>query len=174
MSESIELGRRGWTLRAWRADDAASLQPLGNDERIARWMADSWPMPYTAADAQWWVETGSREFGSCWAICLNDRPQGGCGVNPGLGFLRCNAEIGWWLNPDHWGQGLAVQAGRHCIEHALAQTEITRIFAAVHGGNERSMRVAGKLGMTLEGVQRQGAIKQGRVIDRHIYAIYRA
>lgn len=173
MSELTPLARPGWTLRRWRADDAAALQPLGDDPRIAGWMADTWPMPYTLADAQFWVETGSRQFGDCWAICLDDRPQGGCGLNPGEGFLRCNAEIGWWLNPAHWGQGLAALAGRFCLEQAFARPEITRVFAAVHGGNERSMRVAGKLGMTLEGVQRQGAIKQGRVIDRHIYASYR-
>jgi RimJ/RimL family protein N-acetyltransferase len=36
------------------------------------------------------------------------------------------------------------------------------------------MRVAEKAGLALEGVQRKSALKAGRVIDRHLYAIVRA
>jgi len=171
--QRIELGLLGWALRPWRASDAAALQPLGNDERIARWMADTWPMPYTEADAAWWVNEGAISTGDTWAICLQDRPLGGCGVHWGQGFLRCNAEVGWWLSPDHWGQGIATQAARQMVVRALANPEITRVMAPIHAGNSRSMRVAEKAGMALEAVQPRSALKQGRVIDRHIYASYR-
>lgn len=173
MSGAIELGRPGWTLRPWRADDAEALQPLGNDERIARWMADTWPMPYTAADAQWWVNEGAVSTGDNWAICQAGRPVGGCGIHQALGFLRCNAEVGWWLAPEFWGQGITPLAARWLVARAFARAEISRVHAPIHAGNTRSMRVAEKAGMVLEGIQRQSAIKQGRVIDRHVFAIYR-
>lgn len=159
--ERIELGLPGWQLRRWRASDAAALQPLGSDERIARWMSDSWPMPYTAADAAWWVNEGSISTGDNWAICHADQPVGGCGIGWGQGFLRCNAEVGWWLAPEFWGQGITTLAARFLVARAFAREEITRVHAPIHAG------------MALEGIQRQGAIKQGRVIDRHVYADYR-
>jgi RimJ/RimL family protein N-acetyltransferase len=50
---------------------------------------------------------------------------------------------------------------------------VHRIFAPIHAGNLRSMRVAEKAGMRLESVQPRSAYKQGRLIDRYLWACYR-
>jgi len=170
---SFALGPAGWTLRRWRPEDAEALAPLGNDEAIATWMSDAWPMPYTRADADWWTATGHAQAGDNWAICLHDRPEGGCGGAQQAGFLRCNVEVGWWLSPARWGQGIASLAARCCVERAFANAEVSRVFAPIHAGNIRSMRVAEKAGLRLEAVQPHSALKQGRVITRHLYAAYR-
>lgn len=170
---NIPLGPAGWSLRRWRAEDAPDRQPLADDVRIAQWMSDSWPMPYSLADARRWTREGHAAHGDNWAICLHDVPQGGCGGVQQAGFQRCNTEIGWWLSPAHWGQGIATRAARCCVERAFANAEVTRVFAPIHEGNIRSMRVAEKAGLRLESVQPQSAFKQGRVITRHLYAMYR-
>ncbi len=166
-----ELPQPGWSLRRWAAPDTQALQRIANDEAIARWMHDGWPWPYTAEAAQWWIDVGSRQ-GSCWAICLDDVPQGGCGLHPQQGFQRCNAEVGWWLSPRYWGHGVATWAAKAVVAEALALDGISRVFAAVHAGNLRSMRVAEKTGLRLESIQPRSAIKWGQVIDRHLYAAY--
>jgi RimJ/RimL family protein N-acetyltransferase len=160
-------------LRRWRPEDAQALAVLANDEAIARWMSDSWPMPYTRGDAEWWTTGGHAETGDNWAICLHDEPQGGCGGAQQSGFMRCNVEVGWWLSPVHWGLGLATLAARACVARAFEAAEVSRVCAPIHDGNQRSMRVAEKAGMVLEAVQPQSALKQGRVITRHLYATYR-
>jgi RimJ/RimL family protein N-acetyltransferase len=169
---SAALAQPGWTLRRWRAGDEAALAEAANDERILRWMSDSWPSPYTLDDAHWWVREGHRE-GSTWALCLHDRPQGGVGAHPQAGFQRCNAEIGWWLAPAHWGQGLVPQAAAWVLAQTWQNPEITRVFAPIHAGNTASVRVAEKIGLRLESVQPRSAFKRGAVIDRHLYATYR-
>ena len=169
----IELPLPGWSMRRWREGDEAALQRAADDERIARWMSDTWPSPYTLSDAQWWVREGAATHGSNWALCLHDVAQGGLGAHPQRGFLRCNVEVGWWLSPAHWGRGVVPLAGQELLRLALADLEVTRVFAPVHAHNEPSMRVARKLGMTLEAVQPKSAYKRGTVIDRHIYALYR-
>jgi [ribosomal protein S5]-alanine N-acetyltransferase len=63
----------------------------------------------------------------------------------------------------HW-------ASRALVAHAFEQPQFTRLFAPIHAGNTRSMRVAQKAGFALEGIQRQGAMKAGRAIDRHVFA----
>ena len=165
--------REGWTLRPWRAGDEAALAAAANHASVLRWMSDTWPSPYTLDDAQWWVGTGCHEAGSAWAVCLDDVPQGGVGAQTLPGFQRCNAEVGWWLSPAHWGQGLTPLAARVAVDHALLNAEVTRVFAPIHAGNMPSTRVAEKIGMRLESVQPRSALKWGEVIDRHLYALYR-
>ncbi len=137
-------------------------------------MSDGFPHPYTLALAESWVERGHVDFGGDhWAICCDDVAVGGCGIHPQDGPLRCNAEVGWWLAQPHWGRGVVTRVAATLVELAFANPGITRVFAPIHAGNRRSMRVAEKNGFVLEGVQRQGAVKDGQVIDRWIYARYR-
>jgi RimJ/RimL family protein N-acetyltransferase len=171
---TFALPQAGWTMRAWREADAERLAQIADDERIAAWMSDTWPHPYTLADAQWWVSEGHATMGRTWALCLHDVPQGGCGAHPQSGFRRCNVEVGWWLAPEHWGLGVVPAAVRLVVEQSFADPDVHRVFAPIHAGNTRSMRVAGKLGMVLESVQPVSAYKRGRPIDRHVWAVYRA
>lgn len=162
----------GWTLRRWRAGDEAALACAANDERILRWMSDTWPATYREADATWWVHEGSLH-GSNWALCRQDVPMGGVGALQQPGFQRCNVEVGWWLSPAHWGRGIVPTAAAWLVEHAFLNAEVTRVFAPIHAGNMASMRVAEKIGMQLESVQPRSAYKRGQVIDRHLFARYR-
>jgi [ribosomal protein S5]-alanine N-acetyltransferase len=171
---TIALGIEGWTLRAWRRSDAAALARHANNVEVWRWMSDSFPHPYTREIAEHWVARGHIEFGGDnWAIVCGDDAVGGCGVVPQKGPLRCNAEVGWWLAEEHWGRGVVTRVAGALVSRAFENPEITRVFAPVHAGNARSMRVAEKNGFVLEGVQRQGAIKAGQVIDRWVFARYR-
>lgn len=169
---TIVLPQPGWSMRAWREDDVAALARAANDERILQWMSDTWPSPYTEDDARWWIGTGQHTGGMAWALCRDDVPWGGAGVHPQTGFQRCNVELGWWLHPDHWGQGVVPAAAVHLVEQAFALPEVTRVFAPIHAGNDRSVRVAEKVGMRLEAVQPRSAFKRDKVIDRVIYARY--
>ena len=174
MLPTLELGIEGWRLRAWRRGDAASLARHASNVEVWRWMSESFPHPYTLALAEHWVSQGHVDFGGeNWAIAFDDEAVGGCGVQQGQAQFRCNAEIGWWLAQEHWGRGVATRVAHALVGLALAHPEITRVHAPIHAGNQRSMRVAQKAGMALESVQPQSAIKAGRVIDRHVYAIYK-
>ena len=171
---TIALGVDGWTIRAWRESDALALARHANNVNVWRWMSDSFPHPYTLEMAKHWVTRGHVEFGGDnWTIAFHDEAVGGCGVNPQQGQFRCNAEVGWWLAEEHWGRGIVTRVTAALTQHAFADPQITRVFAPVHAGNQRSMRVAEKNGFVLEGVQPKSAIKNGQVIDRWIWATYR-
>jgi [ribosomal protein S5]-alanine N-acetyltransferase len=172
--QTIPLPQPGVALRAWQERDIERLAELANDERIGRWMSDTWPMPYTRDDAAWWVGRGQHERGSSWAVSCGEEVIGGVGLRPEAGFKRCNVEVGWWLAPAFWGQGVATAAARVMVALSFADKDVHRVYAPVHAGNERSARVAVKAGMRLESIQPHSAYKQGRVITRHLYACYRA
>jgi RimJ/RimL family protein N-acetyltransferase len=171
---TLDLGRPGWTLRAWQGGDAASLSKHADNVNVWRWMSDSFPHPYTLDVAEHWVSRGHVDFGGeNWAIAFGDEAVGGCGIHPGTGQFRCNAEVGWWLAEPHWGRGIGTRVAGLLAARAFENPQITRVFAPVHAGNRRSMRVAEANGFVLESVQPKSAIKAGRVIDRWIWARYR-
>lgn len=164
----------GWSLRAWQPFDAPALAQVAGDDRVWRWMSDSFPKPYTLEVAQHWCERGHIDFGgqNC-AISLDGLAVGGAGYQPGSGFKRCSVEIGYYLAPAHQGRGVGTAVVAALTQLALALPETTRVFAPVHAGNAASMRVLAKNGFVCEGTQRLSAYKAGRVIDRVIWARYR-
>lgn len=171
---TLPIGIEHWCLRAWRAGDAESLAAHANNVNVWRWMSDRFPHPYTLEIAQHWVARGHVDFGGeNWAIAAHDVAVGGAGIVQDKGAFRCNAEVGWWLGESYWGRGIATHVAQVLVTRAFGNPDITRLVAPIHAGNRRSMRVAEKAGFQLEGIQRQSAIKAGRVIDRHVYARYR-
>lgn len=57
-------------------------------------------------------------------------------------------EVGWVLDPGVWGRGFATEAGRACADWGFARFELPYITAMIRADNERSIRVAERLGMT--------------------------
>ena len=171
---TLDIGLPGWTLRAWRRDDAAALALHAGNAEVWRWMSDGFPHPYTREIAEHWVARGHVEFGGDhWAIACDDEAVGGAGIQPQAHRFRCNAEVGWWLAQANWGRGIAARVAGLLAECAFADLGITRVVAPIHAGNLRSMRVALKSGFRLEAVQPQSVIKAGRAIDCWVFARYR-
>jgi RimJ/RimL family protein N-acetyltransferase len=62
-----------------------------------------------------------------------------------------DVEVGWHLNPDHWGRGYATEAGRGAIDLALGAYGLDEVRAVVLPGNLASLAVCRRLGMRHEG-----------------------
>ena len=163
-------------LRALRPGDAPALQRYADDEAVWRNLFEGFPRPYTLADAQAWCDGGWRERGDAvWGIAVGDEAIGCLGVRADTGWLRCNAEVGYWIGQPHWRRGITSEALALASDWVFAQRpEITRLYAPIFAWNEGSQAVACACGYQLEGQMPQSAIKDGRVIDRVQYARYRA
>jgi RimJ/RimL family protein N-acetyltransferase len=62
---------------------------------------------------------------------------------------RRRAEIGWWLAPEHRGQGLASAAVRLLATWALGPPcALLQVWARIDPGNTASARVAAAAGLT--------------------------
>jgi ribosomal-protein-alanine N-acetyltransferase len=57
-------------------------------------------------------------------------------------------ELGYHLRSDLWGRGLATEAARAMLQEARARGE-ARVIAFIEPDNERSKRVARRIGMSL-------------------------
>ena len=84
------------------------------------------------------------------------------------------AEIGYWLGHAFWGRGIATESVRAVTRHAFATwPDLRRVFALPFAPNVASARVLAKAGYRLEGVLRQSAIKDGRILDQRLFSILR-
>jgi [ribosomal protein S5]-alanine N-acetyltransferase len=59
-------------------------------------------------------------------------------------------EISYRLRRDCWGQGLATEAVQACRDYGFKQMGLTHMISIIEPENVASIRVAEKMGMTLE------------------------
>ena len=83
-------------------------------------------------------------------------------------------EIGYILNPDHWGLGYVPEAARALIDLAFKELNLHKIELTCFGYNLQSQRVAEKLGFTLEARIRDRKDAQGNRCDSLIYGLLRS
>lgn len=55
-------------------------------------------------------------------------------------------ELGWLLGREHWGRGYALEGARAALGHAFGALRRERVISLIRPGNERSVRVAERLG----------------------------
>ncbi len=136
-------------LRRPRLDDAPAIYRNWASVPVAtQYLA--WPTHQSIAETEthvtttveWW-ERGSH----VWLITVppSDEPIGSIGARLG----ETEADLGYVLSPDHWGQGIVPEAGRAVIAELFAQPTITSVWAHLDAENKRSERTVQKLGMTL-------------------------
>ena len=84
-----------------------------------------------------------------------------------------SAEVGYVLNPEYWGKGIATEALTRVLEFGFEELGLHRIEAKFIQENERSRRVMEKVGMTFEGVMREGMLIKGSYQSIGICSILR-
>ncbi len=56
-------------------------------------------------------------------------------------------EVGWRLDPDHWGKGLATEGARAALREGFTTLGLDEITSVPQSGNASSSRVAERIGM---------------------------
>lgn len=107
----------------------------------------------TLADAEGYIRSNiwatyqAHGFG-LYAVQLKAIPQpiGLCGLVK-RDFLS-SPDLGFALLPEYAGQGYATEAARAVTLHAQVELRIERLYAIVHRGNQRSLRLLERLGFS--------------------------
>lgn len=149
------------TLRPLRPEDAESLARHANDIRIWNNVRDLFPHPYKRTDADAFIAMASGKSPvQDFAIVVEGEAVGCVGYVPGTDVERVSAEVGYWLGEAYRGRGIMNEAAG--IRHLLAP---------VFSHNAASMRVLEKAGFRKAGVLHNAAVKNGRLIDLHLYEL---
>lgn len=153
------LLRPGWM------EDAAALTAAIGDREVAGNLTRV-PFPYAQADAEAFLALPHEPMRPRFLICLrgNNRIVGGIGLS-GDG----EAELGYWIARDCWGQGYATEAGLAVLALADASLRLPRIRARRMLDNAGSAKVLRKLGFQPTGKKLRSASLTGGTVETCLY-----
>jgi len=159
------------TIRPFRLEDAPSIAVHANNRKVWRNLRDLMPYPYAESDAiEFITRTAAQPRPTSFAIEVDGAAVGAIGVKLKDDIERIGAEMGYWLGEPYWGRGILSEAVPAFTRWALREFQLMRLEAIVFEWNPASARVLEKAGYFREGTIRRSAIKDGRVIDRWMYA----
>ena len=162
-------------LRPWHKTDAEQLAKIANNYNIAKFMMNQFPHPYTIENADAFIEMATKNSPTnILAIDVNGIAVGGIGVHLQTDIYCKNAELGYWLGEEYWGQGYITHAIEQMIQYAFNSFDIDRIYAKPFGSNIASQRVLEKTGFVLEAHLSKTIFKNNVYEDELIYAVRRS
>jgi RimJ/RimL family protein N-acetyltransferase len=128
------------TLRPFRLGDEDDLVQHANNPKIAAFLRDRFPHPYTRADAEWWIaHVEGQNPTTNFAVCVEGHVVGGIGLILGDDINRISAEVGYWLSEAFWGRGIMTASLQGIVRHAFAALPINRIFAGALADNAANL-----------------------------------
>jgi ribosomal-protein-alanine N-acetyltransferase len=140
-------------LRPLGPDDLDALAAVYLHPRVVRWIG-----PQTRAGVAREIERQvALEAAHGWSIlAIEERASGrligDCGLQP-LEHRGPEVELGYDLHPDAWGRGLATEAARAVVAHALGPLAMARVIAVAKHDNVASHRVLEKAGLRRTGTR---------------------
>ena len=161
----------------FEADDAGELQRLAGDREIADTTL-AIPHPYELDHALAWIgnqrKEAARGRATNFAIRLSaESPIIGCVGLRDIDPEHLQAELGFWIGREWWGQGYAREAAAAVIRFGFETLHLNRICAHHMLRNPAAGKVLQHIGMQREGILRQRVRKWGIYEDVVLYAILR-
>ena len=175
---TIESPRLPLRLRRARDGDAARMTEACADPLTAHWLGDT-PQPYDCMHAEAFLVAAAERRALGEALHLvaadsaDDRLLGLVGltsIDPVLG----SAELGFWVHPDARGHGVATEATRLAIRHALLPDDegglgLVRVTARAAVGNDASLAVLRHVGMRHVGTLRLASRTRDGLADAELH-----
>jgi ribosomal-protein-alanine N-acetyltransferase len=126
-----------------------------------------------SAFIRWQHEQPRYKFQLAILLRTNALVIGTCGIRMATAHAQ-EAELGYELHPDYWGQGYATEAAWHLLAFGFQTLQLQRVWAHCVAENTASIRVLERLGMRYKQRLRQHTLMQNRWWDLLVYAIDRA
>lgn len=161
-------------LRRWRPGDRAPFSRINADPRVMEF----YPAPLTREQSDTLIDRAEAHFErhgfGPWAVELRSTAQFIGYISlfvPAFQahFTPC-VEIGWRLDADHWGHGLATEGARAVLTHAFNVLSLPEVVSFTTPANLCSIRVMQKLGLTHNPADDfdHPALPHGHPLRRHV------
>jgi RimJ/RimL family protein N-acetyltransferase len=171
MPGPVFLEGDGIDLRTIEAEDVEFLQTGVNHPGVRRYAGGDLPTNRPRYEDEGFDRISGGEVCHL-LVCDGDERVGDVSLAP-IDERRGWANLGYWIHPDHQGEGYATEAARLAVSHGFDELRLHRISAIIVADNEGSKRVVEKLGFVHEGTKRDDAFLDGEHVDREVYAVLR-
>ena len=163
-----------YTIREWRLSDAVSLAEILSNQKIQNNLRDGLPYPYTEKDGLEYINamlSADKNNTFAFAVTADDKAVGSIAVFRQENVHRLTGELGYYIAENCWGRGIMTNAVKQICEYVFQNSDIIRIYAEPFAYNTASCRVLEKAGFQFEGLLRQNAVKNHKIIDMKLYAL---
>ncbi|NHQ85898.1 GNAT family N-acetyltransferase [Iodobacter sp. HSC-16F04] len=159
------------TLRTFRPDDLAFVFSGLSNPVVIKHYGISYSTESACLEQMSWYQSIAEQGTGCWlAIESAGTPLGALGLN-NICQEHKNAELGYWLLPQHWGKGIMQEALQGLLSYAFNELKLHRISAEVETENLKSQQLLQAFHFTLEGISRDCEIKEGKYISLMNYSL---
>jgi [ribosomal protein S5]-alanine N-acetyltransferase len=161
-------------LRQFTLEDAPAVYKICDHPGIAS-TTQFISSPYSLKEATEWIAPQKHNFEIQWMFIWALEKKSNRQVI-GMASLTLNhdnlyAELGYWIDVEHWGMGYATEAASALLKFGFETLRLHRIEANFMKRNPASGRVMDKIGMQYEGLRREAIIKYGQYEDMLYYSI---
>ena len=165
------------SIRPYRIEDANLVFEAIEESKddISPWMP--WcHSEYSIEDSKSYLEISVAGFEKGeifdFAVMKDGRLVGACGLNQ-VNSIEGVANMGYWLRSSETGKGIMAKAAKEVIAWAFENTGLNRIEIVAAIGNERSQRVAEKIGARKDAVLAKRVIIDGEPRSAVLYSVVR-
>ncbi len=162
-------------LREFEASDVPAVLRYQSDARYQTYYPSSELTPASAeALVRMFLDQQAESPRWKWQLVIVPDEVGRLAGNRGLrldapGALTGN--IGYELDPELWGHGYATEAAEEMLRLGFEELGLHRVWSWCIADNAASRRVLERLGMRLEGQQRDHGYFKGRWWDQCLYGL---
>ncbi|RDU37632.1 GNAT family N-acetyltransferase [Neobacillus piezotolerans] len=139
-------------LREFSDDDFPFLHEIFSDPETMR----HYPAPFSVEQTKNWIARNKLRYEKdgfgLWAVCLKETDEviGDCGLVKQTVDGTEEVEIGYHINKKYWSKGYASEAALGTREYGIGRLRLKRLISIIGPENIPSIRVAEKIGFTLE------------------------
>ena len=140
-------------LRPYILDDAADVQRLAGDIRVAKETMNI-PHPYKDGMAELWISSLAQKWRRKVRVEYAVLRKSDAVYTGGMSFVSVDgteAEIGYWVGAPFWGNGYCTEAGKRLIEFGETELGLQKLTARHLSSNPASGKVLRNLGLTWRG-----------------------
>ncbi|WP_121662064.1 GNAT family N-acetyltransferase [Metabacillus litoralis] len=161
-------------LRGVTIEDANDMFKYLSDKEVVKYMglASCQTVRDVLDEINWYKTIRKDGTGIRWGVTL----KGDGKIIGSCGFLNMvtkhhRAEVGFELNKDYWGKGIASEALEAVVKFGFHHYQLERIEALIEPANLPSQKLVEKQGFTREGLLRHYEYTCGKFDDLYMYSI---
>lgn len=152
-------------------DDAAGFARYMTRRQYQRFLAVRYPNVYAVKSFVTRAVARQEQRGRvCYQLAAQCKREG---VVRGDGFIHFHepgvAELGWGIDPRHWGKGLGGELAVALVAIAIEKLGAETVWCKVMEGNEASARVACKAGLVRDRVVPAASARMANGLDVAVY-----
>jgi [ribosomal protein S5]-alanine N-acetyltransferase len=156
------------------ADHPKIYEGLSNPDVVKHYGVSYQSLEEAKAQMEWFSYLEKTKTGIWWAVCsrIDNEFYGAGGIN-NIDEINKRAELGYWLLPKFWSQGIMTESLPLIIDYAFHKLGLDRVEGLVEDDNFICKKSISKLGFVHEESLNHSELKNGKFVELGVYIFHK-